>query len=1056
MAGFLFLGSCTSGISDSTPSTTTVAAVATGDILQGLNLGAALTQPVTETASTGAILPASFGDLQALFIAVTTSTPATGLITGAPTDTNGGADVFVTAVVSLADSSGVPTAFDQELLGIFHNPRCANCHSFPVTAPVGHPGGFDPSVTCSNCHTSATTGIANQAWFAPLTIGETLDFQNKTADELVAQINTWEVPKLAANPAFVLADHFTGDPRIEWAITSGTVPLGRPPKVTVPVTLDRFFALMRAWDSAGRPATSAAAVQSIALVSQNAAGNASDGISGQPTVTYVPAVAPAAMAPVGTLYVAFVSTATDLTGMAVAGGNRQIYRAQFEVFVQNDNTIRLNPTPANNTLISFTAGNVNAPSNDHCDSPAISPDGQDVAFESLATDLDAGFTPTNGAMDPDVYVYHSVGPDVEPVSATAASMAMGGDGPSRNPVIDSAGQTLAFESEATNLVAGDTNGVSDVFYRCVTGAGCGFGMVQRASVATGGTEGTGGASNNPSVAFVGGRILVAFDSAKTNLTTVPVSSTVRQVYLHDNTGAMPTTTLISQTKAGAAGNGGSSQPSLSPKGSALAFTTTGTNLDDVRPDTNNVADVVLADLSNYFVDGTFCLERQSVSPSGVQGDAASTAADLGSFQRAALAFESDYLNFSTAATNLGASTTTSLITSFFSPNFNPTCDLQGPTVTLSNTMVTFDGSASADPDNDAIANYAWDLGDGTQMTGAQVTHAYAPTMGMASVNRTVSLTVTDARGARSTCTSTIQVNANNTAPTAALAMVADQAVGFVVNFDASGSTDPDPGDMITSYAWDFGDGTMTTTAGPTTTHTYAAANTFTASVTVTDNFAGTSTASTMVNVFNNNAPSATVSNVATVAEDNSVVFSVAGLTDENPGTVTYSWAVDGGAVMGGTTGSTLTVFYCAPRNPWTVTLTMTDQFGATGMAQGTVNVTGAAIDFTIVYNTLINGTCNGGGCHNGAVQNPAMNTEAIAFARLRNGAGGTLGSCATNNGFTYVDTVGFDPSPTASFLVDKLESTNPACGGRMPDGGTPFTTCEVDTVKSWIAAGANP
>ena len=59
---------------------------------------------------------------------------------------------------------------------------------------------------------------------------------------------------------------------------------------------------------------------------------------------------------------------------------------------------------------------------------------------------------------------------------------------------------------------------------------------------------------------------------------------------------------------------------------------------------------------------------------------------------------------------------------------------------------------------------------------------------------------------------------------------------LAVNFDASGSTDPDTGDTLTSYIWDFGDGSSTqTTTTPTTSHTYSTNGTYTASVRVKDN-----------------------------------------------------------------------------------------------------------------------------------------------------------------------------------------------------------------------------
>jgi PKD repeat protein len=66
------------------------------------------------------------------------------------------------------------------------------------------------------------------------------------------------------------------------------------------------------------------------------------------------------------------------------------------------------------------------------------------------------------------------------------------------------------------------------------------------------------------------------------------------------------------------------------------------------------------------------------------------------------------------------------------------------------------------------------------------------------------------------------------------------AVGQTVAFDASASNDPDG--TITSYAWNFGDGT--TGSGVTTSHVYATAGSFAITLTVTDNSGNMGTATT--------------------------------------------------------------------------------------------------------------------------------------------------------------------------------------------------------------------
>jgi len=77
---------------------------------------------------------------------------------------------------------------------------------------------------------------------------------------------------------------------------------------------------------------------------------------------------------------------------------------------------------------------------------------------------------------------------------------------------------------------------------------------------------------------------------------------------------------------------------------------------------------------------------------------------------------------------------------------------------------------------------------------------------------------------------------------------------LAVNFDGSGSNDPDTGDTL-SYLWDFGDGSPTeTTSTPTTSHTYSTKGTYTASLRVQDNHGALSEPATVRIDAGNEAP----------------------------------------------------------------------------------------------------------------------------------------------------------------------------------------------------------
>jgi hypothetical protein len=178
--------------------------------------------------------------------------------------------------------------------------------------------------------------------------------------------------------------------------------------------------------------------------------------------------------------------------------------------------------------VSVTTGGGQA-SGDSFD-PRISDDGNLVAFASSAFDLVAG--DANGATD--IFVR-----DIAAATTTRVSVsAIGADADllSTQPEISGDGRFVAFTSSATNLVAGDTNGVSDIFVRNLVA-----GTTSRVNVSS-----TGGqadrASTGPSLSHDGQ--FVSFLSSATTLVTGAPSAT--QVYVRD-THALTTTRPLSSS-----------------------------------------------------------------------------------------------------------------------------------------------------------------------------------------------------------------------------------------------------------------------------------------------------------------------------------------------------------------------------------------------------------------------------------------------------------------------------------------------------------------------------
>ncbi len=229
-------------------------------------------------------------------------------------------------------------------------------------------------------------------------------------------------------------------------------------------------------------------------------------------------------------------------------------------------------------------------------SPSISADGRFVAFMSFATDLVAG--DTNGADD--TFVRDRKRGTTELVSVSTAGEHGNGDAfPAYGPSISADGRFVAFQSRASNLVAGDTNGTYDIFVRDRSA-----GTTERVSVSSGGVEGdhwSGGPSITPD-----GR-LVAFESLATSLVAGDANLT-RDIFVRDRSSG--TTELVSVSTAGEQANGDSGDPAISADGRFVAFTSGASNL--VAGDTNGTWDIFVGDRKR----GT--TRRVSVSSAGRQ------------------------------------------------------------------------------------------------------------------------------------------------------------------------------------------------------------------------------------------------------------------------------------------------------------------------------------------------------------------------------------------------------------------------------------------------------
>lgn len=288
----------------------------------------------------------------------------------------------------------------------------------------------------------------------------------------------------------------------------------------------------------------------------------------------------------------------------------------------------------NNTLL--VAGieriSVNSPGNEAKGAssyPAISSDGCLIAFSSNASDLVN--SDTNHSLD--VFVRDRCTTPHSTERVSVASDEQQANGSSWEPVISPDGRYVAFSSSATNLITGDTNGVSDIFVRDRQA-----GTTVRVSVHSSGQQGN-KLSLHPSISDDGQ--IIAFVSEATNLVSSDTNG-VKDIFVHNRTNGANTTIRASVGPSGQQANGLSDNPAISGNGRYIAFESIATNLVSGGL-VNTTADVFVFDRQ------TSITERISISRNGGDGNRES--------YDAAISTDGRYVAFESWARNLLANDT---------------------------------------------------------------------------------------------------------------------------------------------------------------------------------------------------------------------------------------------------------------------------------------------------------------------------------------------------------------------------------------------------------------
>jgi len=308
-------------------------------------------------------------------------------------------------------------------------------------------------------------------------------------------------------------------------------------------------------------------------------------------------------------FVAFVSQSTNL----VTGVSGQ------HVYLRDRQTGQTSLVSQNTAGQAANAGSNNT-------APAISGNGQFVAFVSNATNL------VTGVSGQHIYLRDTVAGATSLISKDNSVVPVPGNGNSVTPSISSTGQFVAFASVATNL--GVPGGTQQIYiHDRLTGANGTTSLISK----DGGAIAGNGTSSTPSVS--GDGRFVAFMTLATNLVA---GVTGQQILLHDrNTGVNGTNSLVSRDNNGVPvqGNGASSLPSMSSNGQVIAYTSLATNLLNPAP---NVAGQQVYVFNR--VAGTTALVSKDNSVVSVAGDFASDQASVNS--------DGSFVAFSSQATNL--------------------------------------------------------------------------------------------------------------------------------------------------------------------------------------------------------------------------------------------------------------------------------------------------------------------------------------------------------------------------------------------------------------------
>ncbi len=242
-------------------------------------------------------------------------------------------------------------------------------------------------------------------------------------------------------------------------------------------------------------------------------------------------------------------------------------------------------------LVSHAVGSTTVAGNSYSSSPAISADGQRVAFVSCSSDLIPDFSDQRECGE--IYLYSVADDSLRLLSRAAGSVTAGGNRSSSGPVISADGQQVSFSSCSSNLIAdfADSGPCGEIYLYDLDEDTLRLISHVPGSMTVAGNSG----SRSPVISADGQR--VAFISCSSDLTAdfsdngETVTGNCGEIYLYDV--ADDSLELVSHAAgSAAAGDSNSEGHAISADGAAVVFNSYSSNLSAIS--------VFPADIGAYY------------------------------------------------------------------------------------------------------------------------------------------------------------------------------------------------------------------------------------------------------------------------------------------------------------------------------------------------------------------------------------------------------------------------------------------------------------------------